>query len=248
MSTAGASASDAILSVHGLTKRFGGLVAVNGVDLAVRRGSIVGLIGINGAGKTTLMNCINGIYRSDHGTVRIGGTDATRMTPHEIAHLGVGRTFQVPRTFHRMTLIDNVLVPVLDSRESDDALYQRAAECLERVNLYDLRNDHGEELSGGQQKLLELARIMMLDPALILLDEPFAGVNPSLCRLMIAQIEQLRDAGKSFLLVSHDLTSIYRLSNLIFVLNNGEVIASGSVDEVKSDVRVIEAYLGNSVE
>lgn len=237
--------TDPILSVHGLTKRFGGLVAVNRIDLEVARGTIVGLIGINGAGKTTLINCINGIYRSDSGTVRIEGSDATHRTPHEIAHLGVGRTFQVPRTFHRMTLIDNLLVPVLDSEEGDDALYEKAAHCLDRVNLYDLRHNHGEELSGGQQKLLELARIMMFDPSLILLDEPFAGVNPSLCRLIISQIERLREDGKSFLLVSHDLTSIYRLSDLIYVLNQGEVIASGNVDEVKADPRVIEAYLGN---
>lgn len=237
--------SDPILSVHGLTKWFGGLLAVDAIDLEVERGTIIGLIGINGAGKTTVMNCINGIYRSDAGTVRIDGADATHRTPHEIAHLGVGRTFQVPRTFHRMTLIDNLLIPVLDSSDGDDALYEQAAQCLDRVNLYELRHNHGEELSGGQQKLLELARIMMLDPSLILLDEPFAGVNPALCRLMIAQIGQLRDEGKSFLLVSHDLTSIYRLSDRIYVLNQGQVISVGGVDEVRSDPRVVEAYLGN---
>ena len=239
------SESEAVLSVHGLVKRFGGLVAVNNIDLEVAQGTIVGLMGINGAGKTTVMNCVNGIYRCDGGAVRINGAETTHMTPHEIAHLGVGRTFQVPRTFHRMTLIDNLLVPVLDSNRGDDALYEQAGECLERVNLYELRHNHGEELSGGQQKLLELARIMMLDPSIILLDEPFAGVNPSLCRLMITQIERLRDAGKTFLLVSHDLTSIYRLSDRIYVLNQGEVISVGGVDDVKSDPRVIEAYLGN---
>lgn len=234
-----------ILATRGLIKRFGGLTAVAGVDLAVRRGSIVGLIGINGAGKTTLMNCINGIYRSDAGTITIDGRDVTGMTPHAIAHQGVGRTFQVPRTFHRMTLIDNLMVPVLNAPEDDDALYEQAAACLDRVDLYQLRHNHGEELSGGQQKLLELARIMMLDPRIILLDEPFAGVNPTLCRLMIREIERLREAGKSFLLVSHDLTSIYRLSDRIYVLNQGEVIAEGDVEQIKSDPAVIEAYLGN---
>lgn len=237
--------TEALLAVDGLVKRFGGLVAVNGVDFDVAPGTITGLIGINGAGKTTVMNCVNGIYRSDGGTVRIGGVDATRKTPHEIAHLGVGRTFQVPRTFHRMTLIDNLLVPVLDADEADDALYEKAAGCLDRVNLYDLRHNHGEELSGGQQKLLELARIAMLDPRLVLLDEPFAGVNPSLCRIMIREIERLRDGGKTFLLVSHDLTSIYRLSDVIVVLNQGEVIATGDVEAIKTDPAVIEAYLGN---
>jgi branched-chain amino acid transport system ATP-binding protein len=238
-------ANGPILGTRGLVKRFGGLTAVAGVDLAVAPGSIVGLIGINGAGKTTLMNCINGIYRSDEGTVTIDGRDVTHMTPHAIAHQGVGRTFQVPRTFHRMTLVDNLMVPVLDADEDDDALYGKAAACLERVNLYELRHNHGEELSGGQQKLLELARIMMLDPRIILLDEPFAGVNPTLCRLMIREIERLREEGKTFLLVSHDLTSIYRLSDRIYVLNQGEVIAEGDVDAIKTDPAVIEAYLGN---
>ncbi len=245
MSVAPAKAAPTVLGVRGLVKRFGGLVAVDRVDLDVTQGTVVGLIGINGAGKTTLMNCINGIYRADAGSVHVHGTDATHMTPHGIAHLGVGRTFQVPRSFNRMTLIDNLMVPVLDSSRSDDELFEQAAACLAQVDLYELRHNHAEELSGGQQKLLELARLMMFDPSIILLDEPFAGVNPSLCRLMIAQVERLREAGKSFLLVSHDLTSIYRLSDRIYVLNQGEVIAQGGVDDVKSDPRVIEAYLGN---
>lgn len=237
--------SDPILTVEGLTKRFGGLVAVNAVDFTVDRGAIVGLIGINGAGKTTLMNCVNGIYRSDAGRVAFDGRDITHLTPHEIALAGIGRTFQIPRTFSRMSLIDNLMVPMLRSSASDDELIARAEAGLERVNLHHLRGNNGEELSGGQQKLLELARVIMLDPPLILLDEPFAGVNPSLCRLMIDQIEALRDDGKSFLLVSHDLTSIYRLSDWIYVLNQGEIIAEGDVDTVRQDPAVIEAYLGN---
>jgi branched-chain amino acid transport system ATP-binding protein len=237
--------TNAILEVKNVAKRFGGLVAVRDVSFEIPRGLIVGLIGINGAGKTTLMNCINGIYHTTSGSVIINGHDVTNRTPHEIAGHGVGRTFQVPRTFHRMTLIDNLLIPVLGSEKSDAELTDLAAEYLDRVNLYALRENNGEELSGGQQKLLELARVMMLNPPLILLDEPFAGVNPSLCRLMIQQIEKLKDEGKSFLLISHDLTSIYRLSDQIFVLNQGEIIASGQVEDIQSDPAVIEAYLGN---
>jgi branched-chain amino acid transport system ATP-binding protein len=198
--------TNAILEVKNVAKRFGGLVAVRDVSFEIPRGLIVGLIGINGAGKTTLMNCINGIYHTTSGSVIINGHDVTNRTPHEIAGHGVGRTFQVPRTFHRMTLIDNLLIPVLGSEKSDAELTDLAAQYLDRVNLYALRENNGEELSGGQQKLLELARVMMLNPPLILLDEPFAGVNPSLCRLMIQQIEKLKDEGKSFLLISHDLT------------------------------------------
>lgn len=235
----------ALLEVEGLTKRFGGLVAVDGVGLEVPRGRIVGLIGINGAGKTTLMNCLNGIYRADEGRVRLKGEDITRRTPHEIALKGVGRTFQVPRTFRRMDLIDNLMVPLLHTPASDAELTARAEDGLRQVGLFELRHNHGEELSGGQQKLLELARVIMLDPDLILLDEPFAGVNPSLCRLMTAQVERLRDAGKSFLLVSHDLTSIYRLSDHLYVLNQGAIIAEGGVEAVRNDPAVIEAYLGS---
>ena len=237
--------TDAILSVDGLVKRFGGLVAVNEVSFDVPRGLIVGLIGINGAGKTTLMNCVNGIYHSDGGRVVVDGHDMTNHKPHEIASLGVGRTFQIPRIFHRMTLIENLMVPVLGSEKSDAELTDMAEACLDRVDLYPLRGNNGEELSGGQQKLLELARVLMFDPALILLDEPFAGVNPSLCRIMIQQIEKMKQDGKSFLLVSHDLTSIYRLSDQISVLNQGEIIASGTVETIQSDPAVIEAYLGN---
>ena len=236
--------NDAILSAVGLVKRFGGLVAVDNVSFTLERGDILGMIGINGAGKTTVMNCVNGMYRADGGQVFCDGREITHLSPHAIAKCGIGRTFQVPRIFHRMTLIDNLLVTALDSGDSDAVLIERAEHFLERVNLVELRYNHGEELSGGQQKLLELARVMMFDPALILLDEPFAGVNPSLCRLFIERIQDLQRDGKSFVLVSHDLTSIYRLSNRIIVLNQGQVIAEGGVEDIKNDPAVIEAYLG----
>lgn len=233
-----------MLVVEGLRKSFGGLVAVDGLDFNVEHGTILGMIGINGAGKTTVMNCLNGIYRSDAGRVLFEGVDIAHWTPHAIARAGIGRTFQVPRVFRRMTLIENLLVPMLGSGESDAALTARAKQFLARVKLHALRHNFAEELSGGQQKLLELARVMMFEPKLILLDEPFAGVNPLLCKLFIEEIEALLEAGTTFVLVSHDLTSIYRLSDHIVVLNQGQKIAEGTVDAIRRDPVVVEAYLG----
>jgi branched-chain amino acid transport system ATP-binding protein len=233
-----------MLVVEGLRKSFGGLVAVDGLDFRVERGTILGMIGINGAGKTTVMNCLNGIYRSDAGRVLFEDVDISHWTPHAIARAGLGRTFQVPRVFRRMTLIENLLVPMLGSGESDGALTAQAEQFLARVKLHALRHNFAEELSGGQQKLLELARVMMFEPKLILLDEPFAGVNPALCKLFIDEIEALLEAGTTFVLVSHDLTSIYRLSDHIVVLNQGQKIAEGTVDAIRRDPVVVEAYLG----
>jgi branched-chain amino acid transport system ATP-binding protein len=233
-----------MLVVEGLRKSFGGLVAVDGLDFRVERSTILGMIGINGAGKTTVMNCLNGIYRSDAGRVLFEGIDITHWTPHAIARAGIGRTFQVPRVFRRMTLIENLLVPMLGSGDSDAALTAQAEHYLARVKLHALRHNFAEELSGGQQKLLELARVMMFEPKLILLDEPFAGVNPALCKLFIDEIEALLEAGTTFVLVSHDLTSIYRLSDHIVVLNQGQKIAEGTVDAIRRDPVVVEAYLG----
>ncbi|MEP6557869.1 MAG: ABC transporter ATP-binding protein [Burkholderiales bacterium] len=234
----------AAIEVVGLRKRFGGLTALDGIDLKAKRAEVLGIVGVNGAGKTTLMNCICGIYRADEGSVSINGSNTTRLSPHEIAHHGVGRTFQIPRVFRKMSLIDNLLVPVLDRRDSDNALVDRAEDMLELMRLIDLRHNFAEELSGGQQKLLEMARMLMPEPSVVMLDEPFAGVHPMLCKFMIERIEAIASSGTAVLLISHDLTSIYRLSHRVAALNEGKVIAEGSVDEIRANPAVIEAYLG----
>jgi branched-chain amino acid transport system ATP-binding protein len=235
---------NAVIEVRELAKRFGGLVALDGVELAATGGEVLGIIGVNGAGKTTLMNCICGLYRPDAGKIVLDGEEVTSLAPHDIARRGVGRTFQVPRVFRKMSLIDNLLVPVLGRSETDRALIAEAEAMLERMRLVELRHNFAEELSGGQQKLLEMARMLMPDPKVVMLDEPFAGVHPLLCRFMIEQIEAMKQAGKTVLLISHDLTSIYRLSSRVVALNQGRVIAEGGVEAIRGNKAVIEAYLG----
>ena len=241
----GIAAKTAAIAVEGLHKNFGGLAALDGVSLQAQPGEVLGIIGVNGAGKTTLMNCICGIYGADAGRVLIGGADMTDLAPHQIAHAGIGRTFQIPRVFRRMSLIDNLLVPVLDRSDNDGVLIENAEAMLEQMRLIDLRHNLAEELSGGQQKLLEMARMLMPDPKVVMLDEPFAGVHPTLCRFMIEQIEAMAANRKTVLLISHDLTSIYRLSHRVAALNQGRVIAEGTVAQIRANPAVVEAYLGN---
>lgn len=233
-----------VLAVSNLTKRFGGVVAVDHLSFELRENEILGIIGPNGSGKTTTLNCINGIYRGEEGTISFQSRPIQGMLSHEIAHLGIGRTFQVPKIFRKMTIVENLLAPVLDSPESDTALRQKATQLLQEVDLEPLKDNLGEELSGGQQKILELARILMFDPKMILLDEPFAGIHPLLRTKFHEMILALHKGGTTFVLVSHDLPSLYLLSSRIIVLDNGRKIAEGSAKEIQTNEAVIEAYLG----
>jgi branched-chain amino acid transport system ATP-binding protein len=233
-----------LLRVSNLTKRFGGITAVDHLSFDIGDNEILGIIGPNGSGKTTTLNCINGIYRVDEGEILFQGNSLQGAPPHEIARMGIGRTFQVPKIFKKISVLENMLSPVLNSNESDNILKNRASALLEMVGLSDLKDHLGEELSGGQQKILELARILMFDPILILLDEPFAGVHPLLRMKFHEMIISLHQKKKSFILVSHDLPSLYLLSSRIIVLNNGMKIAEGSPKEIQRNEAVIEAYLG----
>jgi branched-chain amino acid transport system ATP-binding protein len=234
-----------MLQIKGLTKDFGGLRALDGLGFDVPERSILGVLGMNGSGKTTMLNCINGLYIASGGSIQLDGKELTGLKPAQVFGHGVGRTFQVPRIFRRMTLWDNLAVPLLSRNLKRAERDEIRATWLKKVQLFDLRHNYAEELSGGQQKLLELARIMVARPKLVLLDEPFAGVNPTLSRLLIDVIREMpEETGCSVILVSHDLTSIYELSHDIIVMHEGRILARGDAATVQANPDVVEAYLG----
>ena len=234
-----------IMQAINIVKAFGGLRALDGIEFSVRENSITSIIGPNGSGKTTFLNCINGIYRPDKGEIKFKGKSIVGLKPHVIARLGIGRTFQISRVFRKISVIENILATVLDSHKPNEQLRKEAYESLERVGMLGLKDSLGEELSGGQQKLLELLRLWIADSDLILLDEPFSGVHPELKTSFYKQIKELQKIGKTFILISHDMKSIYTLSDEIIVFNLGKIIAKGTEEEIKANERVIQAYLGN---
>jgi len=252
-------ATAALLTVTGITKRFGGVEALAGCTLSVSEGSITGLIGPNGAGKTTLFNVISGLAPADGGEIRLGAHRLDGLAAHAIARHGVGRTFQIPRPLGRMTVLENVLVYAHDQpgerltrvfaapkrvRAEEHRARSRAHALLESVELAHLAAARAETLSGGQKKLLELARALMSDPRIILLDEPGAGVNPTLMRSLVETIRSLRAAGRTFLLIEHDMDLVTELCDPVIVMAQGRKLVEGPFAEVRRDPRVLEAYLG----
>jgi ABC-type branched-subunit amino acid transport system ATPase component len=228
-----------------LSKCFGGIVAVEGLSLALKRGELLGLIGPNGSGKTTTIDMIAGAMRPDRGAIHVDGIDMTGRPAHLFARRGVARTFQVPRLFKRMSVVENLLVPGLAARAArfPDA-HKRAREVLRFLKLEHLASAQARTLSGGQQKLLELGRALMARPHFLLLDEPFAGVHPTLLDQLSEHIRALNGTGQTILIVDHNLDAIRSLVRRAVVMAQGRMIADGAVDEVFRDPNVIRAYTG----
>jgi branched-chain amino acid transport system ATP-binding protein len=253
----------AILMASGLSRRFGGVQAVRDMRLEVAPGSITGLIGPNGAGKSTLFNLLSGVIRPQAGRVAYKGHDITGLAPFRRARLGMIRTFQISREFGRLTVLENLMLsPQMQLGEklwplftrpravadADERVYERALEVMDIATLTPLRDAYAADLSGGQKKLLELARTLMVECDLILLDEPGAGVNPALMGTLIEMIQRLnRHHGKTFLIVEHDMDLIARLCDPVIVMTEGTFLTAGPFDTIRDDPRVIDAYLGGTV-
>jgi len=243
--------SSKILKTENLTKRFGGLTAVNDLSISIEAGEIRGIIGPNGSGKTTLMNLISGIYKVTSGKIYLNDGRIDHLKPNVRTAKGIIRTFQIPKVFRNMTVLENMLVPALSDSQGDRYKQHReivseAEELLAFVQLDHMKDQLAKNLSGGQNMLLQIARGFMVDPLrLYLMDEPFAGVNPQIKSVIMESIKQMnREKGVTFIIVSHEMPSVRRLCPRVSMIHEGSCIAEGSLEEVANIPAVIEAYIG----
>ena len=248
-----------MLEVRSVSKSFGGADVVAGVSLHVRKGEIAGLIGPNGAGKTTLFNVIAGLLAPTGGEIRLNGQDITSLKPHQRMGLGIGRSFQIPRPFAEMTVLENMLTAAQGQSgerpycnwfmagrvaREERANEEKAQALLDFLGLAKSGRDAARMLSGGQRKLLELGRVLMSDPQMILLDEPGAGVNPALLDVIIDRIGEINRKGVTFFIIEHNMDLVSRLCRHVFVMSSGDLLFEGSPQAAASDPSVIGAYLG----
>ena len=252
----------ALLEVEGVVKRFGGIHAVDGAAFSVAAESVTALIGPNGAGKTTLFNLVTGFQRPDRGSVRFDGEEVARQPAYAIARRGMVRTFQLTRALAAMPVIDNMMLAAPEQpgeqlrnvllrpgavRAREREVREQAEELLEVFGLREKADDYAGTLSGGQRKLLELARALMVRPRMLLLDEPMAGINPTLGRRLLDHIQRLRsEEGVTFLFVEHDMEVVMNHADRVVVMAEGRVIAEGEPHEVRADQAVVDAYLGSA--
>jgi branched-chain amino acid transport system ATP-binding protein len=249
---------DPILVADNVVRRFGGLTAVDVAHLEIQRGSITALIGPNGAGKTTLFNVLTGFDRGESGTWSFSGAPMQDLRAHQMARRGMVRTFQLTKALSRLKVIENMrlgatgqagenfwraLIPPLWNGQERE-ITRRADELLERFKLDRMRDEFAGTLSGGQRKLLEMARALMVEPELVLLDEPMAGVNPALKQSLLEHVKALRAEGLTVVFIEHDMDMVHDISDWVVVMGQGQIIAEGTPDQVMADARVIDAYLG----
>jgi len=256
--TPGSSKPDAILIADKITRQFGGLTAVNVDHVEIQRGSITALIGPNGAGKTTFFNLLTGYDSPNSGTWSFNGKALNGIPPYKVARLGMVRTFQLTKALYRLTVMENMLLgaraqkgeSVLRSvfpwiwRSQEAAIRVKATSILKNFKLIEKQHDFAAALSGGQRKLLEMARALMVEPEMVMLDEPMAGVNPALKQSLLEHIKELRNEGKTVLFVEHDMDMVHEISDWVIVMAQGEIIAEGTPATVMGNTQVIEAYLG----
>lgn len=254
----GSSKPDPILIGDKITRQFGGLTAVSVDHVEIQRGSITALIGPNGAGKTTFFNLLTGYDTPNSGTWSFNGIPLNGIPPHKVARLGMVRTFQLTKALYRLSVIENMALgargqkgeSVLKSifpwlwRAQEEEIRNKAKEILKNFKLLDKQDDFAAALSGGQRKLLEMARALMVEPEMIMLDEPMAGVNPALKQSLLEHIKELRNEGKTVLFVEHDMDMVHEISDWVIVMAQGAIIAEGTPASVMSNQQVIEAYLG----
>ena len=253
-----------MISIDGIRKNFGGICAVDACSFDIPQGSITGLIGPNGAGKTTLFNIVSGFVRPDAGRVTLKNRDITGLPPHRLFHRGLVRTFQIPRMFEHMTVLDNLmLVPGGQTGESvlaawlcwrkvgreERAIRERAEDTLEFLQMTHVKHEYAGNLSGGQKKLVELGRTMMTDARVLLLDEPGAGVNPTLKNKLCDNIRQLnREFDRTVCIIEHDMDVIAELCHPVIVMAEGRVLTQGAMADIRRDTHVQAAYLGSAAE